>query len=244
MNPAYFIFLFASVIILIVVLSIRSYRRYQENLARTFMECGYFEVPHVDAEIKSALEGPWAVASKHNSGNRRVIGKAFRYNTGGMELYIFDPEPSNSSSRAIIIRSSQLSFPRFILSPKIPIAGKLGSLLNALSEKIISRQLPAVKLNSAPEFDARYVLFGNEHERIREIFAGGFIRWLVQSSRRFMISADGSILTLSYVEAANLKQLRRRRPLDGDYIRELTSVARELYQNLYDSRRHERVNTV
>src|SRR3972149_2089819 len=98
MNPAYFVFILAVVIILIVFYSIRSYRRYQENLARTFMECGFFEVPQPDDEIKIALQGPFAPNLGKSSNRKRVIGKAFRYSTGGMELYLFDPEPSESNN--------------------------------------------------------------------------------------------------------------------------------------------------
>lgn len=236
MNPAYLVLLMATLIIAAVIYSVRSYRRYQETVARTFMECGFLEVPQVDDEIRTALSGPWA-SDTRRSRHRRHIGKAFRYHTGGMELYLFDPEPSESNNRTMVIRSSQLVLPRFILSPKIPLGGKLGQFLNLLSEKIISRQLPSIRLKLSPEFEARYYLFGNQPDEIKNIFDEPLLRWLESSDRRLMLSADRNLLTLSYLDVSSLKKVGNRRPLDSDFIREMTDVAREIYQYLYQAQR-------
>lgn len=242
MNPADLVFLLAALIIAMVIFSVRSYRRHQETVARTFMECGYFEVPQVDDDIRAALHGPWATDDRRRR-NRRYIGKAFRYNTGGMELYLFDPEPSESNNRTMVIRSSQLILPRFILSPKIPLGGRLGRFINLLSEKIISRQLPSIRLNLSPEFDARYYLFGNQPEEIKKVLDEPMLRWLESSDRRLMLSADRHLLTLSYFDVTSLKQLSKKRPLSGDYIREMTAIAKDVYQHLYQASRPDKAVT-
>ncbi len=240
MNPAYLVLLMAALIIAAVIYSVRSYRRYQETVARTFMECGFLEVPQVDDEIRTALSGPWA-SDTRRSRHRRHIGKAFRYHTGGMELYLFDPELSESNNRTMVIRSSQLVLPRFILSPKIPLGGKLGRFLNLLGEKIISRKLPSIRLNLSPEFEARYYLFGNQPDEIKNVFDEPLLRWLESSDRRLMLSADRNLLTLSYFDVSSLKKVGKRRPLDSEFIREMTAVAREIYQYLYQAQRPGRV---
>lgn len=242
MNPAYLVFLLAALITAIAIFSVRSYRRHHETVARAFMECGYYEVPQVDDDIRVALHGPWAADDRQRR-NRRYIGKTFRYHAGGMELYLFDPEPSESNNRTMVIRFSQLILPRFILSPKIPLGGRLGRFINLLSEKIISRQLPSVRLNLSPEFDARYYLFGNLPEEIKKFLDEPMLRWLESCNRRLMLSVDRHLLTLSYSDVTNLKQLSKKRPLSGNYIREMTAIARDIYQHLYQAGRSDKAVT-
>jgi len=197
-----------------VIIKVRKEREQEKRLLR---EAGFFEVKPEKVfldEVRALLR---------RASDKVVIRQALCCSRGDCDLYLFHPEPSETTTRTAVVRSSHLALPRFLLTPKVTIGGTFGALLNKLGEKLLSRQFEQVECLTLPGFGDKYFLYGENAAQIRQLFTATMLSGLTSLSHRYHVQGQGDLFIFSRQDPEGYKHPRR-----GGWI------TRENLQNLLD----------
>jgi len=214
-------------------LIVQAATRHRERVNQIMQQVGFFEVSRPDSELVDRLRSLLSRTSK-----QVTIGRVFRYSGNWCDLYMLDPRPTDGAGRAVIVRSERLNLPRMVISPRVPLGGTLGQLLNKLTEHVLSRTLPKVSLERHPDLAAKYMVFSDRPELIQPIIERDIVRFLLDAPCLFSLSAEGDTLVVARINSDFAHASRRHQRLDSAELRLLTDDAQRLFDLLSRSGVH------
>lgn len=207
-GPLLGLYILLGVLALVVALAVWAYRlsgKREEEWRRLDAEYGFHEAPGRAADLAERMK-----TLHHHWGERHGVQGAKRKSDWGYELLLFDlREPDEGSSRLTlhqaVLVSPDLKLPRFTLFPRMQGTGLTAAMTNKALAWVGSQFPVHPAFPDAPEFDARYMVWGNDEAALREFFTPARLARLAETEE-LQVEGDGDALHFSRVPFARLKQ--------------------------------------
>jgi len=218
-------------IVLLIWILTQAVKRYNERLNEKMQQAGFFEVKQPDPALTERIRALY----KRDSDDV-TIGRVYHRQAGSYEMFVLHPHPADGSGPALLVRCHHLDLPRVIFNSKIPLSGKLGTLLNKLSEHVIGHKLPRVDLTMHPDLAAHYQVFSDNPSRALSLITPQFSRLLLDSQHLFAISGEGDLFGIS-LRTRDLKTANRQQLAEHAHLTLLVDEAGRVVEQLTHGRR-------
>ncbi|MBD3402838.1 hypothetical protein GF420_08075 [candidate division GN15 bacterium] len=217
---------------LIIFAAMLTVRRSREKMEMKLQQAGFFRMPQLDPELKKRVER--LISQRH----RKVfMSRMYRYSGSNAEIYLADPNSSTVNDERIAVRSSNINLPRLLLFPKLPFGGKLVGALMKLGESAISDGLPRVDMSAFPEFDKRYMLFGEDPAAVRDYFTDQLVDALTRHEQVFRINGERDLfLFQAFRFSGDMQNVGKLTRGEGTNWREVAAQADEITSLLATTR--------
>jgi hypothetical protein len=204
--PALLVLGFILIFAAIVVLAIRSSRRYQAEKHHHITTLG-FEAPSSEpSRLQTRVEDLYR---RHQKGKLALENVYFRRELD-QDLYIFDiyntsGEGSELGQEVFGMISSQLALPHFSLTtiPDFDRNSLIGGLMDTLLDKVMDLaekhlDLERVDFPDRPEYQDRFVAFGRDPYAVRELLSRSRLGSLESETLPVQIAGSGDFLTADF----------------------------------------------
>jgi hypothetical protein len=124
-------------------------------------------------------------------------------------LDLHDVSGENHHPALLVVTSRRLDLPRFTLSPRIEMGGRLAAFANAILEKVVSHQGKKVSFPMHPSFERRHFVSGPNEDEIRRFFTDSRLAALAEK-QHLLIEAGEDVFTVDRL------YLRGRQPGTSD----------------------------
>lgn len=205
--------------------------RYNERLNEKMQQAGFFEVKQPDKAFIERIRTLY----KRDSDDVN-INRLYHRQGGSCEMFVLHPHPSDGAGPSMLVRCDRLDLPRVIFNSKLPLGGKLGTLLNKLSEHVISHKLPKVDLTMHPDLAAHYQVFSDDPSRALSLVTPALTRLLLDSQYLFTISGEGNLFGIS-LRARDFKTVNRQQLAEQIHLTILADEAQRVVEQLTQSQR-------
>jgi hypothetical protein len=194
--------------ILIIVSIFKKARAERAREIRLLLEYGFSGVPQPEQAIFDL------VAERHHGERRQIrIKDVFCRSRADGRIYLFTAVTGGSSNTAgqksVAVVSAYLDLPRFFLCPKLNFGGLIGKALNKLIEHYAGQKLSQVSFEAEPNFDKKYLLFGEDESAVRRLFSDSLRRRLIEKNCRFQIEGVRDMFIFAKYDFKSCKSNRR-----------------------------------
>ena len=189
----------------LLVWAVRTARKREEERRRVTQEFGFREAPERAEELAARMKILHHHWSDHH-GLDNLKGKT----EWGYELLLFDLCDSSGDSvgrepdQAVCL-SPDLRLPRFTIFPKMEGTGVMASMTNKALGWVASRFAVHPAFPDAPEFDAKYLIWGDDEAALREFFTPARLGRLAETEE-IQLEGSGDALLFSWVPYHQVKK--------------------------------------
>jgi hypothetical protein len=175
----------------------RQDREAKRTLAETL---GFQPLDPVPAE----LSGQIFVLHLRVAGQRFSLRNVFARNLPEGQFYLFDlwEEGSESTSRveqcAMAVVSPGANLPRFTVSPRLELPGTIGGLAGRLTDWMAKQFGPEIVTDQV-EFEAHYLLTGQDEAAVRAAVSSDLLAYLGQSPS-LGVQAGGNLFSVAAMD--------------------------------------------
>ena len=175
-----------------------SEKKRREKKRLLLQSLGFHAVVHPDPELVEQLQ---SLYKKRPHQKKRIDNMHFRKEGAG-EIFIYEvwdetgKDNDLDEAYGMAVCSPYLDLPRFTLFPKADIPGKMAALANRMLERLVPQDQHIIKFEKHDSFTKRYLLLGNEEERIRHLFSENIITHL-STTGMWHVEGSGKLFTFS-----------------------------------------------
>ncbi len=164
-----FILLFGAIVLWMV----RSNRQQKKERADMAAMLGFQPAANTDYAL---LKDRLAVINPRFGKNDQELRDVFLHRLQEGDLYLYDlwdtggDSSSVVHSRALAMVIPEKHFPRFSITSRLAMPGKLAGLANKVITWAMARDMKVIDFPESPEFNARFMVAGEDELPLREIF--------------------------------------------------------------------------
>jgi len=206
-----------------VVWVYRAAKKQQQERRRLIQEFGFQEAPERTRDLTERMK-----TLHHHWTEHHGLDGVKRKSEWGYELLLFDLQDSSGDSTHTesdqgVLIAPDLKLPRFTMFPKMQGTGLVAAMTNKALGWIASRFAVQATFPDAPEFDAKYLVWGDDEAALRECFSPARLARLAETEE-LQAEGSGDALLFSRVPFHRVKQTYEEK------LREILQNAKLLFE--------------
>jgi len=184
----------------LIVWAVRAGKNKLAERKQLFLEFGFQEVPERASELTERM-----TTLHHHWTQRHSVEDPKRKSEWGYEMILFDLRDSSGDSThtdfdQALLLSPDLKLPRFTLFPKMQGTGFLAGMANKAMAWVAAKFAVQAAFPDFPEFDAKYIVWGDDEAALRGYFSSSRLGRLAQTQE---LQLEGNVNGLLFSRAAH-----------------------------------------